>query len=173
MRKGDTLRHGMKGCHLENIFKVFCHSNGNILKLWKWLNDEKQLFWFRFRYVNKHLNLGNCYNHFNCDILARAIFSNLARSCLLMTLTFRIIWIHQLLCQCLSFPLYNTHTQHGCPSQMTSNLIILFPVCSSHAWFAHFCEITKLIFLRYVYWLIALFVVSWCLHRHGRFIWWR
>ena len=50
------------------------------------------------------------------DILNRAIFlpnmhwwANIARSWLLRTLAFRIIWIHQSICQRLSLPLYNTH----------------------------------------------------------------
>ena len=33
----------------------FYHRNSNILTLWSWLNDEKQLFWCKFNYVNNHL----------------------------------------------------------------------------------------------------------------------
>ena len=34
--------------------EVFHHRNSNILKLWEWLNDEKQFFFSKFNYINKH-----------------------------------------------------------------------------------------------------------------------
>ena len=35
--------------------EVFYRRDGNILTLWEWFNDEKQFFWFKFNYINKHL----------------------------------------------------------------------------------------------------------------------
>ena len=53
--------------------EVFYHRNSNILKLWEWLNDEKQLFLLKFNYISKHLYLEKKFNHW--DVLSRAIFS--------------------------------------------------------------------------------------------------
>ena len=36
---------------------AFHHRNGNIMKLWEWLNNEKQSFVSKFNYINKHLYL--------------------------------------------------------------------------------------------------------------------
>ena len=38
------------------VKEVFNHKNGNILKLWEWLNDEKLFFVFTFNHINKHLH---------------------------------------------------------------------------------------------------------------------
>ena len=43
--------------------EVFHHRNGNILKLWEWLDDETQFFLSKFNYTNKHLNLERNFNH--------------------------------------------------------------------------------------------------------------
>ena len=42
--------------------EVFYHRNSDILKLWEWLNGEKQLFFFEFNYINKHLHLEKSFN---------------------------------------------------------------------------------------------------------------
>ena len=66
----------------------------------------------------------------NWDIMIRAIVSpnvhwwaNQAATWLLRTLPFRIIWFYQ--CVANSYPChYIIHTQHDCPPQMNSNLMI-------------------------------------------------
>ena len=95
----------------------FHHRNGIILKLWEWLNDEKQLLLSKFNYINKHLYLEKNSNHLKlrypdpCNFFYQSCigWANQARLWLLRTLTFRIIWIYQLIRQQLSFPLYKRH----------------------------------------------------------------
>ena len=55
--------------------EVFHHRNGNILKLWEWLNDDKQFFLSKFNYINKHFYFEKKNYHSNWDILTREIFS--------------------------------------------------------------------------------------------------
>ena len=43
--------------------EVFHRGNGNILKLWEWLNDDKQFLLFKFRNINQRLHLENNFNH--------------------------------------------------------------------------------------------------------------
>ena len=43
--------------------EVFRHRNGNILKLWEWLNDDKQFVSFNFNYINNNWILENNVNH--------------------------------------------------------------------------------------------------------------
>ena len=43
--------------------EVFHHRNGDILELWKWLNDEKWLCLFKFNYIDKYLHLENNFDH--------------------------------------------------------------------------------------------------------------
>ena len=62
----------LSGCAFVVAKEVFHHRNGNILKLWEWLNDEKNC-----NYVNKHLYPVNNFNHFK------------------LKYTLRIIWIYQ------------------------------------------------------------------------------
>ena len=54
----------MAGCAFVFAKEVFHHRNGNILKLWEWLNDEKRFFLFKFNYINKHMYLEKNFNHF-------------------------------------------------------------------------------------------------------------
>ena len=42
--------------------EVFHHSN-KILKLWEWLNDEKQFFLSKFNYIDKHFYFEENSNH--------------------------------------------------------------------------------------------------------------
>ena len=55
--------------------EVFHLRNGNILKLWEQLIDEKQFFLSKFNYINKHLYLEKNFDHLKWDMLIRAIFS--------------------------------------------------------------------------------------------------
>ena len=43
--------------------EVFNHRNGDILKLWEWINDEKLFFYSKSNYMNKHLYLGKNFSH--------------------------------------------------------------------------------------------------------------
>ena len=43
--------------------EVFHHRYGDILKLWEWLNVEKQFFLFQFNHINKHLYLEKNFSH--------------------------------------------------------------------------------------------------------------
>ena len=43
--------------------EVFHHRKSNILKLWEWLNDEKQFFLSKFNYINKHFHFEKKFNH--------------------------------------------------------------------------------------------------------------
>ena len=43
--------------------EVFHHSNNNILRLWEWLDDEKEFFLSKFSNINKHLYLERNFNH--------------------------------------------------------------------------------------------------------------
>ena len=52
----------MAGRALVVAKEVLHHINGNILTLWEWLNDEKQLFIFQFNYINKRLYLEKNFN---------------------------------------------------------------------------------------------------------------
>ena len=95
----------MAGCAFVFAKQVFYHRYGNILKLWEWL-----------KYVEHICTRKIIFTTFNWNILTLAMFSpnvhwwaNQARSWLLRTQTFCIIWGYQLIRQRLSFPLYNTH----------------------------------------------------------------
>ena len=58
----------------------FYHGHGSILTLWSWLNDEKQLFWCKFSYVNNHLYSVINFNHVKlkyiepCNFLTKRAF---------------------------------------------------------------------------------------------------
>ena len=58
----------------------FYHGNGSILTLWSWLNDEKQLIWCKFSYVNNHLYSVINFNHVKlryiepCNFLTKRAF---------------------------------------------------------------------------------------------------
>ena len=99
----------MAGCAVVVAKEVCHHRNSNILKLWEWLNDKKQIFLFKFNYINKHRTWRRLLIIQNWDVLTRAIFlpivhwwADQERPWLLRTLAFRIIWIHRLIRQWLS-----------------------------------------------------------------------
>ena len=57
--------------------EVFHHRNGHILKLWDWINNEKQFVLFKFNNINKHLHLEKKINQLKlrdtdpCNCLAK------------------------------------------------------------------------------------------------------
>ena len=53
----------MTGRAFVVVKEVFHHGNGNILKLWEWLNDEKEFFLSKFNYVNKYFYFEKNCNH--------------------------------------------------------------------------------------------------------------
>ena len=81
--------------------EVFHHKNGNNLKLWQWLNDEKHFFLSKSNSLNKYLYLQKNFNHLRPKLFWPVQFShqtcigwaNRARLWLLSTLKFRISWI--------------------------------------------------------------------------------
>ena len=71
---------GVRLYNVGNAFVVaFHHRNSNILKLWEWLNDEKQFFMFKFNHINKHLYFENNCNHLKlrypdlCNFLTKRV----------------------------------------------------------------------------------------------------
>ena len=58
-----TNHYMIAGCAFVVAKKVFHQRNGNILKLWEWSNDEKQLFSSIFNYINKHSYLKKKFKH--------------------------------------------------------------------------------------------------------------
>ena len=53
----------MSSCAFVVTKEVVPRRNGNVLKLWEWLNSDKQFFSFAFNYINKYLHLENNFNH--------------------------------------------------------------------------------------------------------------
>ena len=96
--------------------EVFHHRNGNILTLWDLSYDEKRFFLSKYNYINKHYYSVKTFNNFKLRYIdpynfltTRASVSQPSTLVVAKTLTFRIIWIHQLIFQQSSLPLYNTH----------------------------------------------------------------
>ena len=110
----NVIYYIMTGCAFAVAKEVFYHRNGNILTSWEWLNDEKQVFQFKFNSINKHLYLEKNFKHLrlrHTTIFSQNVhwWANQAWSWLLRILPLHIIWIYQFIRQLLSFPLYDTH----------------------------------------------------------------
>ena len=90
----------------------------DILTAWKWINDGKLFCLCKLNCISTHFFFTQWRISITKTwyILTNAIFSpnvhwraNQTRSWLLKTMTFRTVWIYQLIGQRLSLPSYNTH----------------------------------------------------------------
>ena len=113
---------------VNDIILLFYHGNAVILTLRYWWNDGKWFVWCKFNYINNHLWLVKNNNHLKprytevCNFLTKRAW--VSQQCTLVVakdfafFEFISVFGNDYPCN------YIIHTQHDCPSQMNSNLLI-------------------------------------------------